>query len=80
MKAYLIVGNNIELSNIKDLTSSFVVGVDKGAFIALKKGIKLDLAIGDFDSVNEEELACLFDSADNIGVKTCTVEDLVLAL
>ena len=75
MKAYLIVGNNIELSNIKDLSSSFVVGVDKGAFIALKKGIKLDLAIGDFDSVNEEEFACLFGSVDNI-VKLNPIKDV----
>ena len=75
MKAYLIVGHNIELSNIKDLSSSFVVGVDKGAFIALKKGIKLDLAIGDFDSVNEEEFACLFGSVDNI-VKLNPIKDV----
>ena len=75
MKAYLIVGNNIELSNIKDLSSSFVVGVDKGAFIALKKGIKLDLAIGDFDSVNEEEFACLFGSVNNI-VKLNPIKDV----
>ena len=32
------------------------VGVDRGAFYLLKQGLPLDLAIGDFDSVSDEEL------------------------
>ncbi len=74
MKAYLIIGNNIDLSKIEDFEDSYVVGVDKGAFLALKRGVKLDLAIGDFDSVNKEEFAYLFGSVNNI-VKLNPVKD-----
>ena len=31
------------------------VGVDRGAFYLLKQGLPLDLAVGDFDSVSDEE-------------------------
>ena len=33
------------------------IGVDKGAYYALQKGINLELALGDFDSVSQRELA-----------------------
>lgn len=32
-----------------------VIGVDRGALIAIEEGIKLDIALGDFDSVSNEE-------------------------
>ncbi|NLC54432.1 MAG: thiamine diphosphokinase [Erysipelothrix sp.] len=35
----------------------FIVGVDCGAFMLAKKDIQMDVAIGDFDSINEKELA-----------------------
>ena len=34
----------------------FVVGVDRGALLCVQQGLKMDLAIGDFDSVTKEEL------------------------
>lgn len=34
----------------------FVVGIDRGALICAQKGLIMDLAIGDFDSVTKEEL------------------------
>ncbi|MDP3305429.1 MAG: thiamine diphosphokinase [Erysipelotrichaceae bacterium] len=34
----------------------FVIGVDRGALICVQKGMIMDLAIGDFDSVSKEEL------------------------
>lgn len=34
----------------------FLVGVDRGALICAQKGLTMDLAVGDFDSVTEEEL------------------------
>ena len=36
---------------------SVLIGVEKGAYYALKHGLELDLAIGDFDSVTEAEKA-----------------------
>jgi len=55
MKAYLIIGFNINLASY-DFSNGVVVGIDKGALIAYKKGIKLDYAIGDFDSISADEL------------------------
>ena len=43
--------------------ADFHIGVEKGALFALEKGIALDLIIGDFDSVSEEEKSTLKNSA-----------------
>lgn len=47
------------LSNIKNIdksmiNNSFIIGVDKGAYLAATNNIKMDIAIGDFDSINPE--------------------------
>lgn len=49
MKAVLLIGKNIESLNF-NFNNSYVVGVDQGITYALKHDIKLNLAIGDFDS------------------------------
>lgn len=54
LDAYLIIGNNCDLKQY-DFTDSYVVGIDKGAYLATKQGIALDLAVGDFDSISQEE-------------------------
>lgn len=36
--------------------NEFLIGVDQGAMIAIKHNLKLDVAIGDFDSVSKDEL------------------------
>ena len=56
MEAVLIVGNSVNLNNF-DFKGKYVVGIDKGALYACKCGIKLDYAVGDFDSINEAELS-----------------------
>ena len=58
MDAYFIIGNNVDLTsfNFKD---KFVVGIDKGAYLAYQVGIKLDYAVGDFDSITVDELHVL---------------------
>lgn len=56
MKVYLIVGIGIDLDNYPFEKDSFLVGVDRGAIIAVRSGINLDLAVGDFDSVTYEEM------------------------
>jgi thiamine pyrophosphokinase len=43
--------------------ADFHIGVEKGALFALEKGITLDLIIGDFDSVSEEEKRVLKKTA-----------------
>ena len=55
MDVCFIIGNNIDLTNI-DFKNKIVVGIDKGAYLAYKAGIKLDYAVGDFDSISAQEL------------------------
>lgn len=46
-----------QAEKVKPLIQSqgLVIGVDRGAFIAIEEEIKLDIALGDFDSVSNEE-------------------------
>ncbi len=65
MILYIIVGNSIDLMNYKFEENRLIVGVDKGAFLALKSNVKLDYAVGDFDSLNEDETQLVFDNTLN---------------
>ena len=51
-KCYLISGFN---PIIKEKYDGLLIGVDKGCLLLAKKGITIDVGIGDFDSVKEEE-------------------------
>lgn len=54
--AYLFIGNNIKnIDNYPFKENSYLIGIDKGAYLLAKNNIKMDEAIGDFDSVNSEE-------------------------
>jgi thiamine pyrophosphokinase len=59
MTYYLIVGNNIDLAHYPFEKGSRLFGVDRGALKAVEAGLSLDLAYGDFDSVNGKELALI---------------------
>ena len=54
------IGNNFDITNY-DFSNKIVVGIDKGAYLAYKTGIKLDYAIGDFDSISAQELEELYE-------------------
>lgn len=43
-----------------------LIGVDRAAYHALSNGIELDYAMGDFDSVNEEERAFIENHARHV--------------
>lgn len=55
-------------SEIKALIHSegLVIGVDGGAFIAVEEDINLDIALGDFDSVNDSEHSAVKNHANKI--------------
>lgn len=54
--AYLFIGNNIKnIDSYPFKENSYLIGIDKGAYLLAKNNIKMDEAIGDFDSINEEE-------------------------
>ncbi|WP_165005235.1 MULTISPECIES: thiamine diphosphokinase [unclassified Enterococcus] len=44
----------------------YYVGIDRGAFYLLENGFPLDLAIGDFDSLEEEERKLVFGKAREV--------------
>ena len=56
MEYVLIIGHDMDFSKF-NFTNKYVIGVDEGAYIALQNGINLDVAIGDFDSVDAKRLA-----------------------
>ncbi len=60
----------------------YLIGVDKGAYHALKNGLDLDLVLGDFDSVSEEEYAYIKKHAKQLETfkerKDYTDSDLAL--
>lgn len=58
MDVCFIIGNNIDLAKY-DFNNKIVVGVDRGAYLAYLANIKLDYAIGDFDSISRDELEVL---------------------
>jgi thiamine pyrophosphokinase len=41
---------------LPEVDVDFIVGIDRGALICAQKGLMMDLAVGDFDSVTKEEL------------------------
>ena len=55
MRAVLVIGNNYKIDE-KDFINSYVIGVDKGAIFLYQHNVKMDLAVGDFDSISNEEL------------------------
>ncbi|MFA7032512.1 MAG: thiamine diphosphokinase [Bacilli bacterium] len=58
MNLYLIIGNNINLKKYHFSFGDIIVGIDKGAYLALQSGLQLNYAVGDFDSLSLSE----FDS------------------
>lgn len=55
MEYVLIIGHDMDFSRF-NFQGKYVIGVDEGAYTALKNGVKLDVAIGDFDSIDQEKL------------------------
>jgi len=56
-KVAIVANSGIDWVSKDDFkTYSSIIGVDRGAFVLLRKGIVPDVAIGDFDSVSNEEL------------------------
>ncbi|SYV95467.1 Thiamine pyrophosphokinase, partial [Mycoplasma putrefaciens] len=51
---------NLEIFNDND---NFIIGVERGCLDLIKKKIKIDLAIGDFDKVDLSELELIKQTA-----------------
>lgn len=56
MKVLLVAGGApVEWPSIDPTTINYFVGVDRGSLFILEKGWRLDLAVGDFDSLTKRE-------------------------
>ena len=51
-KAVIFVGGCISGFNINDIKNTYIIAVDKGFEFLVDNNINVDLAIGDFDSIN----------------------------
>lgn len=51
-KCYIVAGYK---PIIKKNYDGFLIGVDKGCLLLAKQGIQIDVGIGDFDSISDEE-------------------------
>lgn len=56
MEYVLIIGHDMDFKDF-NFQNKFVIGVDEGAYRALTQGVKVDVAIGDFDSIDADKLA-----------------------
>lgn len=53
----IVAGGSCDLSLYKDiLADAFIIGADRGALYLVESGYKIDIAVGDFDSVSESEM------------------------
>ena len=53
----IVAGGTCNLSLYKDiLADAFIIGADRGALYLAESGYKIDIAVGDFDSVSESEM------------------------
>ena len=59
--------------NIKEIIGD-VIGVDKGCLYLIEKGINIKLALGDFDSVNEQQYGLIKTKSENL-IKLDPVKD-----
>ncbi len=73
MKAAIIL-KDAYLENFNKKNYDTIIGADRGSLIAISNDIKLDIAIGDFDSVNEEEFNLIKKNSKRI-IKLNPIKD-----
>lgn len=66
MNLYLIIGNNINLKIYHFLDDALIVGIDRGCLHTMKSKINLDYAVGDFDSLSQEEFQIVKNTCPNV--------------
>ncbi len=63
----IVAGGSCDLSLYKDiLADAFVIGADRGALYLAESGYKIDIAVGDFDSVSESEMEKICKSTGDL--------------
>lgn len=68
------------VANLSEIDDVFYVGVDRGAYRLMQAGFPVDLAVGDFDSLSQTELAAVSDYAAEIKQSPAEKDDTDLEL
>ncbi|QXE03056.1 thiamine diphosphokinase [Terribacillus sp. DMT04] len=63
-----IVGGSGNLPDLNPAAHTIWIGADAGALALASAGIRMNFAVGDFDSVSEEELEIIKQYADEVNV------------
>jgi thiamine pyrophosphokinase len=66
MTAYVILGKNVNLKTYPFEKGSLLIGADRGSLEAVKAGLRLNLAYGDFDSVTAQEYQLILSGSDKV--------------
>lgn len=66
MKVLLVGGAPVSTWPKLSDTYDHYVGIDRGSLYLLEKNLPLDIAVGDFDSLNEEEQQQVFQQAKDV--------------
>ncbi len=66
MNINIVAGGPIDLQTLKKYYSDITIGVDNGAYRLMKADFKLDIAIGDFDSITSEQLTEIREVCKNV--------------
>ncbi|MCR5591011.1 MAG: thiamine diphosphokinase [Lachnospiraceae bacterium] len=67
MDTVIVAGGSCDLLLHRELLNdAYLIGADRGALTLADSGYKVDLAVGDFDSVTEVELERIFRSAGEV--------------
>ena len=74
MSKAVIILSDIKKIDKNDLSNSFIVGADRGALNAINLGIKVDIAIGDFDSVTIDEYEFIKKNSNKV-IKLNPIKD-----
>lgn len=61
----VILGQNVLIEEY-DFTNKYIIGADFGALFAIQNNLKLDVAIGDFDSITPNELTLVKKNSKKI--------------
>ncbi len=73
--AYLVIGKGMkDLLAFPFKTDSYIIGIDRGAYLLAANGLRMDEAVGDFDSVDREEFETIEKHTDKI-TKLSNIKD-----
>ncbi|KAF1301201.1 thiamine diphosphokinase [Enterococcus saccharolyticus] len=66
MEILIVAGAPVETWPVFTPTYDYYIGIDRGGLFLQQQGLPLDIAVGDFDSLNEKERNLVFQTAKEV--------------